>query len=449
MAENERRLQATLGETGGDELRLASLDLWSIPLAVFDRSWLTRLDLSRNCLVEVPAEIASLTALTALDLSRNRLKVLPQAIGALRELRELNLMTNHLRQLETSFPTAALSTLTRLRCLDVRFNQKLTNAKLADALAALVPGDCQVLCGCPQTTPEPSTGHHHAGERDATLLRSQLEPWSTPALRRRLAVDFGTETDPNISDREEVLKLLLEGYTSRGPRAIRRIRGISLPSSSEPLLSELLALLRATVFPEGEKRERQTIQAQGYIILRRPLEVCEEEDEEEEEEEPATASSQGQRQHGLRPERPRTKVQSGKRLGWKQRTDQVKFEKHARAWALAVLIMRSVDPAYAEAFDAVAMTKNFVGSAHVDTENVAPFYGLSLGDFEGGRICVESGPFEVAEVDTRYRFGKIDGRYPHWVSPYKGERYSMIYYQTSGSVEPKTTAVFDHGHSEG
>eukprot|EP00415_Alexandrium_ostenfeldii_P002510 UN2510 len=89
------------------------------------------------------------------------------------------------------------------------------------------------------------------------------------------------------------------------------------------------------------------------------------------------------------------------------------------------------------------MTKHFVGSPHVDTENVGPFYGLALGDFEGGGICVESSPFEVAEVDTRNKFGKVDGRFPHWVSPYTGERYSLIYYQTSGPPVPKTTAVFD------
>ena len=48
---------------------------------------------------------------------------------------------------------------------------------------------------------------------------------------------------------------------------------------------------------------------------------------------------------------------------------------------------------------------------------------------------------EVAEVDTKGRLGKVDGRYPHWVSPYEGERFSVIYYQTLGDVTPKTIAV--------
>ena len=34
----------------------------------------------------------------------------------------------------------------------------------------------------------------------------------------------------------------------------------------------------------------------------------------------------------------------------------------------------------------------------------------------------------------------MDGRFPHWVAPYTGERYSVIYYQTEGPEVPKTTA---------
>mmetsp|Transcript_16656 Transcript_16656/g.30247 ORF Transcript_16656/g.30247 Transcript_16656/m.30247 type:complete len:117 (+) Transcript_16656:1530-1880(+) len=84
-----------------------------------------------------------------------------------------------------------------------------------------------------------------------------------------------------------------------------------------------------------------------------------------------------------------------------------------------------------------------VGSPHIDTLNVGPFYGLSLGEFNGGgSIAVECSPFLVAEVDTRGRLGKVDGRFPHWVTPYEGTRYSLIYYVTSGNVEQQTTAVF-------
>ncbi len=45
----------------------------------------------------------------------------------------------------------------------------------------------------------------------------------------------------------------------------------------------------------------------------------------------------------------------------------------------------------------------------------------------GGCIAVECSSFVVAEIDTHGRFGKVDGRFPHWVTPYKGTRYSLIY----------------------
>jgi len=53
---------------------------------------------------------------------------------------------------------------------------------------------------------------------------------------------------------------------------------------------------------------------------------------------------------------------------------------------------------------------------------------FSSGEFQGGgSIAVECSPFQVAHVDTKGRFGKVDGRWPHWVTEYEGTRYSLIY----------------------
>ena len=116
-----------------------------------------------------------------------------------------------------------------------------------------------------------------------------------------------------------------------------------------------------------------------------------------------------------------------------------------------------MDPDFAECYTAVAFTKNFQGSPHIDTQNSGPFYGLALGDFRavvtaattarapsqpgesgtteegkegvaedeagksgGGALCVECSALEVAHVDTRNKLGRVDGRYPHWVAPYQG-----------------------------
>lgn len=53
---------------------------------------------------------------------------------------------------------------------------------------------------------------------------------------------------------------------------------------------------------------------------------------------------------------------------------------------------------------------------------------LCSGEFHGGgSIAVECSPFQVAHVDTKGRLGKVDGRWPHWVTEYEGTRYSLIY----------------------
>mmetsp|Transcript_27066 Transcript_27066/g.66382 ORF Transcript_27066/g.66382 Transcript_27066/m.66382 type:complete len:120 (+) Transcript_27066:793-1152(+) len=118
--------------------------------------------------------------------------------------------------------------------------------------------------------------------------------------------------------------------------------------------------------------------------------------------------------------------------------------------------MREVDPDFWDNMTAVAFTYGFMGTPHIDTENLGCFYGLSVGDFGpptygdgggsdtpglNGAIAVESGVFEVTEVDTRGRLGKVEGRNPHWVTPYSGERYSLVYYRTEGEPEPHVKFV--------
>ena len=52
--------------------------------------------------------------------------------------------------------------------------------------------------------------------------------------------------------------------------------------------------------------------------------------------------------------------------------------KYKKLFDLAVETLADVDPVFAQRFTALAVTYNFVGSPHIDTLNVGPFYGLSL-----------------------------------------------------------------------
>ena len=77
------------------------------------------------------------------------------------------------------------------------------------------------------------------------------------------------------------------------------------------------------------------------------------------------------------------------------------------------------------------MTKNFISSPHIDEQDKSFQFAVALGDFHGGELCIEEDPLSVAVIDTRNRIACIDGRYVHWVRKYTGDRYSLIFYDTT------------------
>jgi hypothetical protein len=264
-------------------------------------------------------------------------------------------------------------------------------------------------------------------ERDATLLRSQLEPWSTGILRLRLASEFGEEHRAmDLLPRGQVMDLLLKHYEARDTtdesaqsdaqssststllrkRKMVRVLGTPVdPALCDELLAELRAWsLRHTV------NNRPSIHASSYMILRSPSEF--------------EQNTTGVLEEDGTP-----------RLTKKAHIAAKKLQEQQSLWDLAQRAIQSIDPDYAQSFSALAITKSFTGSPHIDKQNKRPFYGLSLGDFDDGTggVCVEADAFTVVHVNTKSRLGKVDGRYPHWVAPYDSnkERYSLIFYSTS------------------
>ena len=346
---------------------------------------LTSIDISRNRIKCIPKQIFSCSMLTTLDVSRNHIQGFPSEIRHLSNLVSLNALSNHLRM--SQMPLEALSSLKHLRLLDLRFNRKLKQAALTTLQEALLPNNSNMEIRC--TIPSTDSTKLSAGDRDATLLQSQLEPISTPQLVKRLERSFDvildTETE-QAYDRKYVMKTLLQCYEKHGSREVRIEKGISVASHR---LEALLVELEAIPWPRTT-RERPKIHAEYYMIIQKPG--------------------------------------SGKVDSARSKNETAKLNKYKTLYDLAVKTMAEVDPAFAERFTALAVTKNFVGSPHIDTLNTGAFYGLSLGDFEGGGlIAVECSPFLVAHVETKGRLGKVDGRYPHWVTPYQGTRYSLIY----------------------
>jgi len=254
-------------------------------------------------------------------------------------------------------------------------------------------------------------GHSSAGAcpavRDASLLRSQLEPWPTSVLRERLATVFGEDHHRALDPwrREEIMKRLLEHYNDK-PRKMIRVLGRPVDRElREKLLSELL------LWKESHTTNtRPSINAKAYMILRNPNEF-------------------GQKES-------KNAVQAAKKLA-----------EHRELWNLAEQAIQAADPVFASNFSALAVTYGFQGSPHIDKQNTGPFYGLALGDFPDGQggVCVEASAWVVAQVNTKNRLAKVDGRYPHWVAPYDAtahERFSLIFYSTWQDYKAPGPAFF-------
>ena len=102
-----------------------------------------------------------------------------------------------------------------------------------------------------------------------------------------------------------------------------------------------------------------------------------------------------------------------------------------KVWQLCEQLIRQVIPD--AVYNALAITKSFRGSPHIDNHDKTFQHVIALGDFKGGYLCTEADEDgnEVVEVDVKNKFGRIDGRSVHWVSGWTGERYSIVYYSTS------------------
>ena len=300
--------------------------------------------------------------------------------------------------------------------------------------------------------------------RDVTLLRSQLEPYSTAALRNRLVEYF--QDSYEVLDgmaRGEIMHRLLESYKEGGH--LPRTKVYKQPPKqfelSKDLQKQVLTELKVWRYEytgigytsssssgtigTKVKNTRPSINAKTYMILRKPSSVSSTSKEE------TTSTKDGKDTN--------TSISSSSRL---ERMAERKLNKYRRLWNLATYLLqkyvRHVDREFVDhQFSALAVTYGFHGSPHIDKQNTTPFYGISFGSYVphdecggsdgagGGELCVELDPFHVAYINTKNRFAKVDGRYVHWVSPYdttKYDRYSLIYYSTHTAYQQPTKPIY-------
>lgn len=167
-------------------------------------------------------------------------------------------------------------------------------------------------------------------------------------------------------------------------RAERRLRGRPLPKS---LGAALLAELRTLRWPAASARPG--VDADKYLVV---------------------SSRRSAQELGTRHPHYALRALCDELLTW-----------HSR---------ESGEPCYQHT--AIAVTKNFRGSPHVDQFDRCEQLAVSLGDFTGGELCVEEDQENVTVVDTHDRLAKVDGRRVHWVRAFRGgDRYSLIFYNTA------------------
>ena len=411
-----------------ENLRHFSTDMISSAPTFKSFGTITCLNLKNNELMDIPG-LSSLVNLRSLNLERNWFNTLPLEIGKLTKLETLIASRNFLRPNASSLLFSDLKLLLHLRNFDVRYNQKLGCIRHRDLIQNELPQLEELKLTLWEevgSIPGSYVGAS-AAERNEHLLRSQLEPWGTVHLRRRLVEDFGQEpTDPEVIDRAGVMERLLKCYEEEGLMdkfgyAQRKRVYVEGTPISEKSVDELLLLLRAWTDETGKvakNRERPSIRASNYMILRS---------------EKLDKSSDDK--HSLTDRASRRANRKAKKL-----------LTYKKLWDLALNTLKDVDAAFAERCTEIAVTYGFQGSPHIDKQNCGPFYGLALGDFPDGQggICVESSARVIAVVNTKNRLGRVDGRYPHFVDAYdeNSERYSLIFYETGNQFVKPGPAIY-------
>eukprot|EP00435_Cladocopium_sp_Y103_P035866 s4606_g9.t1 len=220
------------------------------------------------------------------------------------------------------------------------------------------------------------------GQLGSEELESSADPSLLEQLRPLPLSELQQRVGTILEDRERLLESAVALLESK-PRHTRRVQGVALPSH---LSLRLLKELQCLRWPA--KNHRPCLTSDRYLVLH------------------SNAKDSYSKLRGLCSE-----------------------------------LMMWADPTFH--YSGVAVTKNFVASPHIDEQDKTFQFAISLGEFSGGELCIEEDSKSVAIIDTRNRIACIDGRFVHWVRNYTGDRYSLIFYDTSDRPGHRTAPI--HG----
>ena len=100
-------------------------------------------------------------------------------------------------------------------------------------------------------------------------------------------------------------------------------------------------------------------------------------------------------------------------------------KKHTELLRLSKALLKSHAPRYA--FHSVTINKNHASAKHIDKNNKGFSYIIGLGNYTGGQLVFDSGPHKGVH-NIKNKWLKFKGDHTHWVKPFKGERYTLVFY---------------------
>lgn len=85
-------------------------------------------------------------------------------------------------------------------------------------------------------------------------------------------------------------------------------------------------------------------------------------------------------------------------------------------------------------YDSIQVNKSFQSAPHKDRNNLGTSYIIALGNFTGGQLLVGD---ELKPVNVKNRLVQFDGRQLHATAPFKGDRYSLIFFSLNRKRPPR------------
>ncbi len=86
-------------------------------------------------------------------------------------------------------------------------------------------------------------------------------------------------------------------------------------------------------------------------------------------------------------------------------------------------------------YGSVQLNKNFPCPRHIDSSNKSESILCCFGEYTGGETCIEYAPGHIKQVYPNKKPICFDGsKYYHWVNPFEGKRYSLVFFHSPYSL---------------